>query len=470
MLGFLPLLAMVVGAIVGAGIYNAPADLAGKANPGWIVVAWMVTGAGLHSLVSVFRYLARRRPDLDGGIYRYARAAAGEFAGFQSAYGYWWSSLFTNLAYFFIIVKVLGHYLPVLATDRRLGLALASALLWSAYFLIRAGMRTAGWVNAGLTALKILPLLLVAGAAIVRFDPGLTLHGPFSAVLPGGAPSTAWQQVGSCLGVTVFAFLGIEGAVVVSARARRQRDVARATGAGFAIALLLYVLVSVFTLGAIPAAELAGAGSPLGEVLRRAMGEGGRLVLDAGFLLSVLGALLAWFLLAAETPCSAAAPDGAFPPAFGRTDRRATPRFALGVSAALSQLLLLLFYSTAAGRSRVPLLQNFYFAAINISVICALVPYSLAALLAIRQARRDREAAPQVHAAVCLALFAGMLAAMLRYAAVAMLVYASGAGLRLAVHRGRGRPMPAFETAAYLLLLAAGAVVLWMMGTDRLRF
>ncbi|MBE0664356.1 MAG: amino acid permease, partial [Candidatus Aminicenantes bacterium] len=129
-LGFLPLLAVVVGAIVGAGIFNAPADLGRVANPGWIIVAWAITGIGMFSLARIFQYLALRRPELEGGIYSYAREAAGEFTGFNSAYGYWWSALFTNLAFFFAIAKILGLYFPFLSRSKWAAFALASALLW----------------------------------------------------------------------------------------------------------------------------------------------------------------------------------------------------------------------------------------------------------------------------------------------------------------------------------------------------
>lgn len=126
-LGFLPLLGMVVGAIIGSGIFNSPADLGRLANPGWIFFAWVITGIGSFSLAKTFHYLAEKRPDLEGGIYTYGREAAGEFAGFNSAYGYWWSAIFTNLAYLFAIPKILSRYIPVLGQDKWASFLLASA-------------------------------------------------------------------------------------------------------------------------------------------------------------------------------------------------------------------------------------------------------------------------------------------------------------------------------------------------------
>ena len=219
-LGFLPLLAVVVGSIVGAGIFNAPADLGRVANPGWIAVAWAITGLGMFSLAKIFQYLAARRPELEGGIYSYAREVAGEFTGFNSAYGYWWSALFTNLAFFFAIAKILGLYLPLVARNKWAAFALASLLLWGYAALIRAGIRTAGAANLAITLLKLLPLVFVALLSAFLFQPAL-LGDPFSATLKGtGATVGFWQQLGGSLGVMVFAFMGIEGGVTISSKAR----------------------------------------------------------------------------------------------------------------------------------------------------------------------------------------------------------------------------------------------------------
>jgi len=474
-LGFLPLLAVVVGSIVGAGIFNAPADLGRVANPGWIAVAWAITGLGMFSLAKIFQYLAARRPELEGGIYSYAREVAGEFTGFNSAYGYWWSALFTNLAFFFAIAKILGLYLPLVARNKWAAFALASLLLWGYAALIRAGIRTAGAANLAITLLKLLPLVFVALLSAFLFQPAL-LGDPFSATLKGtGATAGFWQQLGGSLGVMVFAFMGIEGGVTISSKARNTRDVGRVGLIGFLVTLVLYVAVSTLTMGAAPAREIVNAPSPLGAVLGSAMGGFGRHFLNIGFLFSVLGALLAWLLMTAEVPYSAAVRDGAFPRSFARTNARATPVFSLAVTTAISQLLLaLLFLFTRsvdiAARGNAPLLQNLYFGAISISVICGLVPYVLSALLGARQARRDGKTAPVVFAALSIALFAWMFASMARYTAAAVVVYASGFALRLRVHRERGRRMPAGEASFYAVMLAAAAAILYCIATGRIRF
>jgi arginine:ornithine antiporter/lysine permease len=474
-LGFLPLLALVVGSVVGSGIFNSPADLGSKANPGWILVAWAITGLGIFSLVKIFQFIADRRADLEGGIYSYAREVAGEFVGFNSAYGYWWSALFTNLAYFFAIAKILSDYFPLLAANKWVAFFLTSILLWGYYVLIRAGIRTAGVANVVVTTLKLTPLLFVVGATVFLFNP--TLFGdPFATVLNGtGAVASPWQQLSGSFGVMVFAFLGIEGAVVISNKARHARDVGRVTLTGFLLTLVIYVLVSTFTMGVAPAREIVHAASPLGAVMGYAGGNFGRHFLNFGFLFSVSGALLSWLLLTGETPYIAALRDHAFPKAFTRMNRRATPVFSLTVTMLITQVLLTLLYAGSTSPEigapgNTPLLQNLYFAAISLSVICSLLPYTLSALLGLRLARREGRTAPVVYAGLCLALFAGVFVAMAKYATAAVVIYATGIVIRLIVHRERRERVPLGERAFYAVMLAGTAVVAWFVGTGRLQF
>jgi arginine:ornithine antiporter/lysine permease len=474
-LGFTPLLAVVVGSIVGSGIFNSPADLARVANPGWIALAWAITGLGMYALARIFQYLARRRPDLEGGIYSYAREAAGEFAGFNSAYGYWWSSLFTNIAYFFIVSKVLGSYVPLLAKNKWAVFFFSSLMLWGYVALIRSGLKTAGMTNVVITVLKLIPLLVVAMAAIAWFQPAL-MGDPFARILASsGAPAGAWRQVSAGFGVMVFAFMGIEGAVVFSAKAKCAADVGRATGIGFLITLALYLMVSTLAGGVIPATVIVQVPSPLGAVLDEILGGFGRRFLDFGFIFSVLGALLSWLLLTAETPSSAASGNGSFPRAFARTSTRAVPVFSLAVSAVVTQavlFMLCLFSHSAdiAAPGNAPLLQNLYFGAISISVVCALVPYMFSALLGARLARKENERAPVLWAGLAMALFVWMFAVMAVYTAAALVIYASGLPLRLYVHRERQQPLPRGEIFFYVLFLALSLVVLILVTRGQIRF
>ncbi|MGE5343685.1 MAG: amino acid permease [Candidatus Omnitrophota bacterium] len=467
-LGFFPLLAVVVGSIVGAGIFNSPADLGSKANPGWIGIAWAITALGVFSLVRIFQYLSARRPDLVGGIYTYAREAAGEFVGFNSAYGYWWSALFTNLAYLFAVPKILSTYFPTLATNKWAAFFLASLLLWLYYILIMFGIKTAGIANGIITAFKLAPLIFVIFVAVVMFKPSL-MGDPFSRTLNGtGATVDFLRQIGGSFGVMVFTFLGIESAVVISSKAKRPGDVGRVTLIGFLITLVMYVLISTLTMGVAPAKDIVNASSPLGAVLGYAIGDFGKHFLNFGFLFSVMGAFLSWLLITAETPFICAVHDGAFPIAFSRINRRATPVFSLTVANLITQVILVLLYALSASpdiaaKGNAPLLQNLYFAAINLSVVCCLVPYVFSALLGVKLALKEKEKSfqPIVYAILSLSFFLWVFVAMAQYAALAVVIYSSGFLFRFFVHRERREAYPRGEIIFYTLMGLLSLVVIF---------
>jgi arginine:ornithine antiporter/lysine permease len=474
-LGFLPLLALVVGSVVGAGIFNSPADLGNKANPGWIAIAWIITGLGIFAMVKIFQYLARVRPELEGGIYTYAHEVAGEFVGFNSAYGYWWSSFLTNLAYLFAIPKILSEYFPVLASNKWAAFGLATALLWGYTILILSGIRTAGLTNVFITILKITPLIFVIVVTLFMFKPSM-MGNPFSVILNGtGENIDFWQQISGSFGVMVFAFLGIESAVVISGKAMHSRDVGRVTLIGFILTLVIYVLVSTLTMGVAPAREIVNASSPLGAVLGYAIGGFGRHFLNFGFLFSVMGAFLSWLILTAETPYISAVKGGSFPRQFLKTNRRATPFFSLIVTTVITQVLLLLLYIFSAtgditAHGNAPLLQNLYFAAISLTVACILLPYGLSSVLGIRQALRQKLRRPIIYAAISLIFLVLVFYAMFKYVAAAVVIYTTGAFFRFFVHRERREKFPLGEILFYLLMLAASVGVAILVSRGGIQF
>jgi len=474
-LGFFPLLAIVIGSVVGAGIFNSPADLGSIANPGWIIAAWIITGIGVFAMARIFQYLAGKRPELEGGIYTYARETAGEFTGFNSAYGYWWSSLFTNLAYLFAIPKILSSYIPILATDKWAAFIFSSVLLWLYYILIRLGIKTAGITNGVITLIKLTPLIFVIFVTIAMFKPGL-MGDPFSKTLIGtGANAGPWQQIGGSFGVMVFAFLGIESAVVISSKAKRAKDVGRVTVIGFLIILVIYILISTLTMGVAPANEIVKSSSPLGAVLGYAIGDFGRHFLNFGFLFSVLGALLSWLLITAEIPYICAVQDKAFPESFAATNRRATPVFSLTVAQIITQivLFLLVMFSTSAdigASGNTPLLQNLYFAAISITVVCVLLPYILSSVLGIKEALKEKKTAPKVYAGIGIVFFSLVFIAMAKYAVPAVIIYTTGVFFRFFVHRGRKEKFPRKEAVFYSLMFLASLIAVYLIGKGLIQF
>jgi arginine:ornithine antiporter / lysine permease len=94
------LTAMVVGSMVGAGIFSLPATFGRATGPFGAIIAWIIAGFGMLMLAFVFQTLAQRKPDLDAGVFAYAKAGFGNYMGFVAAFGFWAGTCLGNVTYF----------------------------------------------------------------------------------------------------------------------------------------------------------------------------------------------------------------------------------------------------------------------------------------------------------------------------------------------------------------------------------
>ncbi|HOW94424.1 MAG TPA: amino acid permease, partial [Mycolicibacterium fallax] len=174
-LGLAALTAIVIGSMIGSGIFALPSQMAGKAAPIPLLIGWIVTGAGMLMLAFVFQTLATRKPNVDGGVYGYAREGFGNYIGFTSAFGYWASAWMGNASYLVLLMATLDHFFPGTFTEGTTTAAIlgASILLWLMHFLTLRGVQTAAFVNTIVTIAKVVPILAFIAVAIVGFKMGL---------------------------------------------------------------------------------------------------------------------------------------------------------------------------------------------------------------------------------------------------------------------------------------------------------
>jgi hypothetical protein len=219
------LTAMVVGSMVGAGVFFLPARFAGSTGVAGAIIAWLVAGTGMLMLAFVFQTLAIRKPDLDSGIFAYAKAGFGDYIGFNSAFGYWASACVGNTFYWVFIMATIGAAFPALGDgDTLLAAALSTVGVWTFHFLITRGVKNAAVVNRIVTIAKIVPILVFLVILVFAFDAGV-----FSDNFWGGKAATIgsiFNQVKATMIITVFVFLGIEGASVYSRYATRRTSAA----------------------------------------------------------------------------------------------------------------------------------------------------------------------------------------------------------------------------------------------------
>lgn len=392
-LGLPALTAMVVGSMVGAGVFQLPARFAGETGVYGALIAWTVAGLGMLSLAFVFQRLAVRKPTLDNGVFVYAREGFGAYPGFLSAFGFWASACAGNAFYWVLIMTTLSQLFPGLAPylgegDTWLAFGISAAAIWGFYALIRRGVKEAAAINAVVTVAKLVPLALFLVLAVAYFDWSVftgNLTGGYD--LPGG--TSLFAQVQGTMLITVFVFLGIEGASVYSRYARRREDVGRATVLGFSSVLALFASISILAYGILPRAEIAALPQPsIGGVLEAAVGPWGGTLIRVGLIVSVLGAYLAWQLLAADV-LYAAAKDRDLPGHFARLNSREVPQNAvLWTSVLVTAILFVIqFVDDALDFS------------LDLTAALALAPHALASAYALKIAlRRDGydDVAPRV--------------------------------------------------------------------------
>lgn len=238
--------------------------MAEVASPAALLIGWAITGVGILLLAFAMLLLTRIRPDLDGGIFTYARAGFGELIGFCSAWGYWLCAVIANVSYLVIVFSALSFFTdtPELRFfgdgNTWQSIVGASVLLWLVHFLVLRGVQTAASINLVATLAKLVPLGLFIVLAFVAFRLDVfTLD--FSGMALG---VPVWEQVKNTMLITLWVFIGVEGAVVVSARARNKRDVGRATLLAVLAALSVYLLVTLLSIGVVARPELAQMRNP----------------------------------------------------------------------------------------------------------------------------------------------------------------------------------------------------------------
>lgn len=379
-LTLLPLIALVVGSMIGGGVFNLPRDMSVGAAPGAIILGWVITGLGMLTLAFVFQGLAVRKPDLNAGPYAYARAGFGNFVGFNSAWGYWISAFLGNVAYAVAIFSALSYFIPAFGAGNNVPSIIgASICLWLIHALVLKGIKQAAFINVLTTLAKLVPLLLFVLLAIIAFNWDKFTFNFWGIAQPDasiGGLGSVIDQVKSTMLVTLWVFIGIEGASVYSGRAAKRSDVGRATIIGFLGALGIYVLVSLLATGVLSQKELADLKVPsMAGVMETMVGPWGAALINLGLVVSVGGAFLSWTLLCAEIPY-VCGKDGTFPAWFAAENSNGSPAHSLWVTNILIQLFLILtFFSRSA--------YNFFY---FIASVAILPPYVFSGAYALKLA------------------------------------------------------------------------------------
>lgn len=474
-LGMLALIAIVVGSMLGGGVYSLPQNTAATSAVGPVVIAWIIAGIGVYFIANAFRMLSDLRPDLQAGVYMYAQEGFGSFIGFNVAWGYWLMTCFGNVAFAVILMDAFDQIFPGVFTNGNNlnSIICGSILIWGYNYLVLSGTKVAGFINTLGTIAKLVPLVLfvfLLGFLIDYSQLLSNIWGSSPQVLSGpgdkGTPVSLTAQIMAPMTVTLWAFIGVEGAVVLSGRARKRSDVGKATLLGFLIALIIYILLSVLPFGAMTQPELTQVANPsTSGVLEHVVGaQWGSWLMNVGLIISVLAGWLAWTMLCAEIPM-AAGQNGAFPKAFSRTNKNDAASISLWVSSGIMQAAMLLVYFS----------NNAWNTMYNISALMV-VPAYITTTLYITKLCLTHEYKKYSSTGMTLALVSGVMgvlfclfifyASSLNYLALVPILLTCGLPVFIWSRKEKNDGKPIFERLEKLyvaILLIADVVVLWLL-------
>jgi arginine:ornithine antiporter / lysine permease len=456
------LIALVVGSMVGSGIFALPSSFGRVTGGLGALIAWGIAGVGILMLAFVFQTLSRRKPDLDAGIYAYAKAGFGNYPGFASAVGYWIGCCLADVACLVLIKATLGQFFPIFGDGTTsTAIAAATALLWGVHFLILRGIKEATALNTIATFAKIVPILLFIIIVAFAFKGDV-----FALNFWGGEEPTfanVTNQVRNTMLVTVFVFVGIEGASVYSRYAKDRNDVGIATILGFLGVLALLVLVTMLSYGILLRPELTRLATPsMAGVLEAIVGPWGKIFISVGLLISVLGNYLSWSLLAAEVLHSAAV-NRTMPSFLAHENLKKVPAGALWLTNIVIQVFLLVTYFA----------EYAFTLALKMTSSMTLIPYLLVAAYGLKLAWTGETYASDprgraidwIRGAIATIYAAGMIyAGGAKFLLLSALLYAPGTALFIIARcEQRKTVFTLVEWLLFGVILVAAAVGLYSL-------
>ena len=376
-IGFWTAVSLVVGSMIGSGVFLLPANLAPYG--GISLIGWVVTAFGSIMLALSFAHLARRNPSA-GGLYAYTRDSFGDFAGFLVAWGYWISMWSANAA---IAIAFAGYagplYLDLTGAPAGTPIApmagafIAVAAIWFLTGVNALGVAVAGRVQVVTTVLKLLPLAVITIAGLFYFDGSrFAIPDPVTP-LGDGQIGSFGKALMTVMTMTLFAFLGLEAATIPADDVENpDRTIPRATVVGTIATALIYIAATAAVMSMVAPEVLAKSTAPFADAARVLAGDWlGRLI-GVGAAISAFGALNGWILVVSQLPM-AVARDGMFPRIFASVNTKGTPIAGMLIAAVLSSVLVVLNYS---GEGLAKIYEN----TILLSTLATLLPYSFCSL------------------------------------------------------------------------------------------
>ena len=357
-IGLLTTTSLVVGNMIGVGIFVLPAVLSSYGSIS--LLGWIFTATGALILAKIFSNLSKIIVSKSGGPYIYSKAGFGDFIGFLVAWGYWIACWVGNGAIAIAIIGAASFFIPELATNSILSVSLGLALIWIFTWINARGITDSGKIQLVTTIFKILPLLfvIIVGLFFFEFDnfPAFNLTG-----------ESNFSAISAVATLTLYAFLGIECATIPAGNIENpDKTIPRATMLGTIIVTILYILGTVVLFGVLPLDILQNSPAPFAEAAKIIGGNYGGYFVAVGVLISGIGVLNGWILITGQISM-ATAKDDLFPEFFKKENKNGAPVNGFIIGGVLSSIVMLMNYTEG-------LVEQFEFI-VQLTVLVILMPY-----------------------------------------------------------------------------------------------
>ncbi len=353
---------LVIGNMIGAGIFLMPSALAEFG--GISILGWVASSIGALMLALVFSRLSNMVKNNNGGPYAFARQGFGDYVGFMVAWGYWISAWVAVAAIAIAFVSALSIFFPVLNQNPVYAVSAGLFAIWFLTWINTLGIRNSGKVQVLTTILKLAPILMIILGGFFFFEKD---H-----FIPFNASETSFSSAIATTGtLTLYAFLGLECATIPAANVEEpEKTIPRATLLGTLITTAVYVLSTIAVMGLVPLDLLSTSPAPFADAMKVMTGEIGSEIVAAGAAIAAFGALNGWILIQSQL-ARAIAKDGLFPGIFQKENAKGVPLWGILIGSSLSSIVMLMNYSDG-------LVEQFKFI-ILLSTLCTLVPYLFSA-------------------------------------------------------------------------------------------
>ena len=357
-IGLLAATSLVVGNIIGAGIFVLPASLAKFGSIS--IVGWLFTATGALILAKIFSNFSKKLRGKSGGPYIYSKVVFGDFIGFLVAWGYWISCWVNNAAIAVAIVSALSFFFPELVTNPFYATLTGLSFIWFFTFTSSKGIKSSGNIQILTTIAKLIPLVLIILFGFFIFD--LEIFPEFNLT-----DQNDFEILPVVAVMTLYAFLGLECASIPAENIKNpEKTIPKATMVGTLISTLIYILSTIVLFGIISAENLINSPAPFAEAGEIIGGKYFGFLISAGAAISAIGALNGWILITSYMPMTMAN-DRLFPKVFAKKNKKGFPYLSLLLGSILTSIVMTMNYTDG-------LVDRFEFL-ILLTTLSTLIPY-----------------------------------------------------------------------------------------------